>query len=183
MEEKVRPVSNTCDLAGIRPAMMDLPYPPIRVRERNSNYANMLSVDYSGPTSEMSAITQYINNQNRLSCERCPLAKNLLEIAVAEMIHLRMLGELIYLLGGTVDFVAKPSNGKPQMWTPAYLNIPENAKKMIAADIESERSAIGQYKMHMSRMKDDYVKAVLRRIIKDEEYHIMILRSLMEECS
>ena len=46
--------------------MMDLPYPPIQVREKNRDYADLLSIDYCGMVSELSAITQYINNQNRM---------------------------------------------------------------------------------------------------------------------
>ena len=100
MEEKGKPLVNSCSFAGIRPIMVDLPYPPIQVRERNRAYANLLSVDYCGAVSEMSAITQYINNENRLSCEKCPMAKTILGIAMAEMMHLQKLGELIFLLGG-----------------------------------------------------------------------------------
>ena len=94
MEEKcfVNSYTNTCSFAGIKPIMVDLPYPPVMVRERNQAYANLLSVDYCGPVSELSAITQYINNENRLSCEKCPLAKTLLGIAIAEMMHLQKLG-------------------------------------------------------------------------------------------
>ncbi len=36
--------------------------------------------------------------------------------------------------------------------------------------------------MHMKMIKDDCVNAVLERIVKDEEYHIMLLRMLLEEC-
>ena len=61
------------------------------------------------------------------------------------------------------------------------ISTPEQAKKMIWADIESERAAISQYKMHMGMIRDDCVNAVLRRIILDEEYHIMLLRNLLEE--
>lgn len=179
MENNVKTLVNNCNFASIKPAMMELPYPPIQVNERNQNYANLLSIDYCGSVSEMSAITQYINNENRLSCEKCPIAKTILGIAMAEMIHLQKLGELIYLLGGKIDFVAKYSNGKHNIWTPEYLKIPENMKKMIWADIESERAAINQYKMHIRMIKDKYVNAVLERIIKDEEYHIMLLQALM----
>lgn len=179
MENNVKTLVNNCNFANIKPAMMELPYPPIQVNERNQSYANLLSIDYCGSVSEMSAITQYINNENRLSCERCPIAKTILGIAMAEMMHLQKLGELIYLLGGNVDFVAKYSNGKQSIWTPEYLKIPENMKKMIWADIESERAAINQYKMHIRMIKDNYVNAVLERIIKDEEYHIMLLQALM----
>lgn len=181
MEEEGRALSNSCNFAGVRPIMVDLPYPPIQVKERNRAYANLLSVDYCGAVSEMSAITQYINNENRLSCEKCPMAKTILGIAMAEMMHLQKLGELIFLLGGQVDFVAKQQNGRQRMWTPEYLTIPENTGKMIFADIEAEKGAINQYRMHMNMIKDSYVNAVLARIIKDEEYHIMLLQVLLKE--
>jgi len=35
--------------------------------------------------------------------------------------------------------------------------------------------------MHIGMIGDECVKAVLERIIKDEEYHIMILQVLLEE--
>lgn len=181
MEEKRKTIANTCNFMDVTPIMMDLPYPPIQVKGKNQAYANLLSIDYCGSVSEMSAITQYINNENRLSSEKCPLAKAILGIAMAEMIHLQKLGELIHLLGGNIDFVAKSHNGGQKMWTPEYLTIPENVRKMMLADIESEKAAINQYRMHIKMMNDDYVNAVLARIIKDEEYHIMMLQTLIKE--
>lgn len=182
MEQKKNPLSIDCNFAGVRPIMMDLPYPPTQVREKNQAYANLLSIDYCGSVSEMTAITQYINNENRLACEKCPIAKTILGIAMAEMIHLQKLGELIFLLGGNIDFTAKHQNGMHKMWSPGYLNIPEHAGKMLYADIEAEKAAINQYKMHMKMMNDQYIGAVLARIIKDEEYHIMLLQALVKEC-
>lgn len=181
MEEKKTLLVNTCSLAGVKPIMMDLPYPPVQVQEKNSAYANLLSIDYCGSVSEMSAITQYINNENRLSCEKCPLVKTILGIAMAEMMHLQKLGELIFLLGGTIDFMARYSDGMQRMWTPKYLTIPENVREMLSADIEAEKAAIHQYKMHIKMIKDTNVNKVLFRIIQDEEYHIILLQALMRE--
>lgn len=181
MEEKKTPITSRCSFSGIRPIMMDLPYPPIEAAEKNPAYANLLSMDYCGPVSEMSAITQYINNENRLSCELCPLAQTLLGLAMAEMMHLQKLGQLIVLLGGTIDFTAKMQNGRKMLWTPEYLTIPEHAKKMIYADIDAEKSAVQQYRMHIKMINDPCVTAILSRIIQDEEYHIMILQSLLKE--
>lgn len=174
-------LENTCSFAGGRPIMADLPYPPIRVRGENRRYADLLSVDYCGSVSELSAITQYINNENRLSLEQCTIAKTLLGIAMAEMMHLQKLGQLIALLGGNVEYVAKLQNGKRVMWTPGYLTIPEHIGKMVFDDIEAEKAAIHQYRMHIKMIKDEYVDAILARIIKDEEYHIMILQALWNE--
>lgn len=181
MEENANALSNTCNFAGVKPIMMDLPYPQIRVREKNAAYANLLRFDYCGAVSEMTAITQYINNENRMSCDKCPLAKTILGIAMAEMIHLQKLGELIFLLGGDIEFSVKQQNGRRKMWTPEYLNIPGNVKDMLLADIEAEKGAINQYRMHMKMLRDDYVNVVLARIVKDEEYHIMILQALIQE--
>lgn len=177
MEEKC--FENTCNFAGLKPIMADLPYPPIRIKEENRRYADLLGIDYCGSVSEMSAITQYINNENRLSQEQCSVAKTLLGIAMAEMMHLQKLGELIVLLGGDLDFTARTCNGQGKMWTPAYLTIPPCAGKMLAADIEAEKAAIGQYEAHIRMIQDECVNAVLRRIILDEEYHIMLLKALL----
>lgn len=181
MEQNPMPITNSCNFSGIRPILADLPYPAIKVSEKNISYAYLLSNDYCGAVSELSAITQYINNENRLSCENCPMAKTLLGIAMAEMMHLQKLGELIVLLGGTIDFTAKQQNGKKQMWTPAYVILPEHTRKMLLTDIESEKAAIHQYRMHIKSIKDDFVNAVLERIIQDETYHIMILEALLKE--
>lgn len=183
MEEKANVMANTCSFASVRPIMVDLPYPPIQVSGKNQVYADLLSLDYCGSVSELSAITQYINNENRISCERCELAKTIIGIAMAEMMHLQKLGELISLLGGNVDFIAKHQNGQRRMWTPEYLNIPENIQKMILADIEAEKAAVNQYQMHIKMIKDGFVDAVLRRIIMDEEYHIMLLQILLKDLS
>ena len=176
MEERC--LTNNCSFAGVKPVMVDLPYPEIKVRGRNRNYADLLNVDYCGFVSELSAIMQYINNENRISLEECAMARTLLGIAIAEMMHLQKLGELIVLLGGNVDFSCKTCNGRPKLWSPEYLTIPENIDKMLTADIEAEKDAVRQYEMHIKMIDDDCVNAVLRRIILDEEYHIMLLKSL-----
>lgn len=181
MEQNRKPAANTCNFSGVKPAMMDLPYPPTQVKGQNRDYAMLLSHDYCGSVSEMTAIAQYINNENRMSCEKCPFAKTILGIAMAEMIHLQKLGELIYLLGGNVDFAAKQPGGRQKLWTPAYADVPQDIKQMVWADIEAEKAAIKQYKVHINRIQDEYVNAVLMRIIKDEEYHMMLLQALLED--
>lgn len=180
MEEKENRLAAVCDFRDVRPIMMELPYPPLRVQEKNQSYANLLSIDYCGSVSEMTAIAQYINHENRLACDRCPTAKTILGIAMAEMIHLQKLGELIFLLGGTVEFIAKYRDGNSKMWTPQYLQTPEKAREMIQRNIEAEKAAIQQYRMHIKLINDKAINAVLIRIIKDEEYHIMVLQSLLE---
>ena len=130
MARKLKIMENTCGFDNVKPIMVDYPYPETKVKAQNQMYANLLSNDYCGTTSEMSAITQYINNENRLSCAKCPIAKSILGIAMAEMIHLQKLGQLIFLLGGDVSFVAVQQSGRQKMWTPSCLDIPDKLENM-----------------------------------------------------
>lgn len=177
MERDKNVIANGCSLQGVRPIMMELPYPPIQVREKNPQYADLLMVDYCGSVSELSAVLQYINNENRMPGEYCSLIRTILGIAMAEMMHLQKLGELIHLLGGNVCFETKQPKG---MWSPSCLTLPNCIPQMLQADLEAEKAAIRQYRMHINAIRDDCVNAVLKRIIQDEEYHIMILQSLLD---
>lgn len=181
MERNRNLLVNNCSLQSVRPIMVDLPYPPIQVRGRNPRYAELLQVDYCGSVSELSAVLQYINNENRMSDEHCSLIRTILGIAMAEMIHLQKLGELICLLGGNVCFESKQPDG---LWSPSCLVLPDHIPQMLQADMDAEKAAIRQYKIHINEIQDDCVNDVLRRIILDEEYHIMILQSLLkpEKC-
>lgn len=178
MERDRKPITNDCSLQGVKPIMVDLPYPPIQVRERNRQYADLLMIDYCGSVSELSAILQYINNENRMSGKQCSLVRTILGIAMAEMMHLQKLAELIQLLGGYVCFEAKRPNG---LWSPSCLTLPDCIPHMLQADIDAEKAAIRQYKEHINAIRDECVNAVLRRIIQDEEYHIMILHALLND--
>ncbi len=181
MEKNRNPITNDCSMSGIRPAMLDLPYPPIQVQCRNQDYAALLAFDYCGSVSELSAITQYINNENRLYLWDCRMARTLLGIAMAEMMHLQKLGELIQLLGGEVGYTVTQPGGKQVLWTPECLVLSRDARRMLCADVEAEKDAIAQYKAHIRKINDEYVNAVLRRIIRDEAYHIMLLEGMLEE--
>ena len=182
METTRKILQSDCGFGGVSPLMLPFPYPPLKVQEQNQFYANLLTVDYCGSVSELTAITQYIQGESCMCCEHCAQARTLIGIAMAEMMHLQKLGELICLLGGEVEFSVRQANGKPVMWTPACLTLAQNKKRMLCANIESEKEAIAQYKAHISRISDECVNAVLRRIIKDEEYHIILLQAMLEEC-
>lgn len=180
MDEIEKRIVSTCDFSGVKPAMMDLPYPPVQVREKNQVYADLISISYCGMVSEMSAIMQYLNNENRMFCERCPMSKTILGMAMAEMMHMQKLGELVALLGGNISFITRQSGGRQWMWSPQCLTLPEKIGEMLKADLESEQAAINQYNMHIRMIQDKYVTALLERIIQDEQYHIMLLRSMMD---
>lgn len=101
-------------------------------------------------------------------------------MAIAEMTHLQILGELIGLLGGEVCYMAKQPGKQPWMWSPQCLTLPDKIEEMLQTDLEREIAAIDQYNMQIRMIRDDYINAVLGRIVQDEQYHIMLLRSMMD---
>lgn len=170
-------LQNECSMSGIQPLNLPFPYPPVRVRGQNQFYANLLTLDYCGSVSELTAALQYIHGESCLSCHQCTTAKTIIGMAVAEMMHLQKLGEMIILLGGSIDFSIKTRTGT-QMWTPEYTSLAADESKIIAANLEAEKAAIEQYEQHISMIEDEYVNAMLMRIVQDEEYHMMLLRMM-----
>lgn len=149
------------------------PYPEIRVEGKNLYYARLLHEDYAGKVSEITAIMQYIHHH--IEMEFIPgwqEVANLEEgISIIEMEHMEILGETIILLGDSPRY----TDAWQQPWTPNYVVYDDfDPCAQLRADIQAEREAILQYEEHIRLIEDRYIRAMLRRIIKDEEYHIQL---------
>lgn len=180
MCEIEKELKNSCKMMGVSPAILPFPYPDVKVTEKNLSYAEILKHDFCGMVSELSAITQYIHTEIMLSNRNCPVATVILGIAMAEMIHLQKLGELIELLGGCVDYQTMVQNQRSTVsvsWNAGWLRLQNEPGKMLRSGIEAEKAAIAQYKKHMQMIKDPHVCNMIARIIQDEEYHISLLQS------
>lgn len=159
---------------------VDLPYPPVKVDGKNMTYANILSNDFAGRVSEFSAISQYINHELRITVKDNNVAEAIKKISMVEMHHLQIIGELIVLLGGDPKYAIN-KKGKWLNWTPDFIDYGTTIKSMIEYDIKGEVLAINQYNKHIEEINDENIKAILRRIIEDEENHINILEGLLKK--
>ena len=93
------------------------------------------------------------------------------------MHHLEMLGKIIVLLGGEPGYWIK--NKKKSYWSSKLVNYDlSSIKDILTIDIKDEKAAIKQYKETITKIDDEYINAVLKRIILDEEFHIQLLVSL-----
>ncbi len=155
----------------------DMPYPEIRVERKNPNYARMLSLAYAGPDSELTAILAYLYG-NKVCAGKAPsaLSDMLRCIAMVEMRHLDMLGELITLLGGDPRFSSGP-RGRVGINT-AMLNYQTDTAMVLRNAIASEEGAVRLYNELIRAIDDRYIREVLKRIIKDEEHHIKLFREM-----
>ncbi len=169
-------------LTNVIPAKINIPYPKIQVKSKNERYADILSRDFCSSVSELTAVMQYTNHEIRFKQKYCKAANIILSISKIEMMHMQMIGELIVLLGGSINY-SYFNNGSYTCWTPEYVDLGTNYVNMLLLDINDEYKAIRQYEEHIKAIDDNCIKAILDRIIKDEKYHIELLTRLLDDKS
>lgn len=156
---------------------VDLPYPQV-LPGRDPCAAALLMEDYSGITSELSAITQYFYASTRMR-GHCDAVYNAMKyIAVVEMHHLDLLSQAITAKGGDPRYVLYGGRKPEQFWNADVIEYGKSRSNILLESIESEEAAISQYQCHIHRIPDESVKALLRRIIMDEEVHLQTFKDL-----
>lgn len=146
------------------------PYPEPQVLRPNPYYAMLLLEDYAGTISEMTAINQYFYHYLTLH-QYHDLAELQECVSIIEMYHMELLGETIRLLGVPPEYRTL-TNNKPVYWNASYVYYGFSICDKLSADIAAEKSAIQQYRLHQNLIDDPYIKALLERIILDEQHHL-----------
>ncbi len=160
---------------------LDIPYPKVRVEEKNPYYADLLSQDYAGDISELTAVLLYSYQKFNKFETNTEISKIFGEIAKSEMKHLELLGKTIKLLGKEPVYkTCEATRGDCVMWGATNINYETNLKELLEIDIKSERKAIKNYRHHKNIIKDKYINELISRIILDEERHLEIFTSLYE---
>lgn len=160
----------SCDLG--------IPYPPVKTEGKNLFYASLLTNDYAGIVSEMSAVSVY-TYQHFVTVNR-KIADTLKCIAIVEMRHMEFLGQLISSLGGNPR-IAVQSGCNCSYWNAQYISYETNPKCYLKDNISGEKTAISNYRAHIKQINDKYVRTLLERIILDEEHHIKLFCAMLEE--
>lgn len=153
------------------------PYPSIKVMRPNIDYANILMNDYAGQISEFTAIMQYLYSD--FISDNKDIGKLFENISINEMMHLDILATLIKELGG--DPIYYDSYANP--WISNNVFYSKNIVEQLRYSIKIEKEAINGYIKSISLIKDQYVQNVLKRIIKDEEFHIKLFEEALNKYS
>lgn len=161
---------------------LDIPYPEIKVEDKNLYYADLLSQDYAGDVSELTASLLYSYQHFENFNKNEEFSKLIEEISIVEMKHLEILGKIIKLLGKNPTYkTCESQRGNCVMWSSNNVIYDNNLKDMLKTDIKSEKLAIKNYEHHMNIIEDKYIKEILKRIILDEKRHLQIFETLLEE--
>lgn len=159
---------------------VDKPYPPIKVDKKDIKMANMILTNYAGMVSEFTAVSQYVYHHLKLNSSYPKIADAIEKIAVVEMHHLEMIGELIELLGADPRFWINRKD-KMYYWDGKFIDYGHNLQEYLTYDIQAEITAIRDYKELITKLKDKNIIAIIERIIEDEELHLSIFKKLFRE--
>lgn len=150
------------------------PYPKVVIEQPNLRYAKIVSDAYGGKGSESTAISQY--GVHRLYLQKYPEAYEAYKsITMVEMIHWRLLGNLIMQFGAAPRIRSYQTQ---QYWNGSFPMYRKDFPAIIASDIEGEQQAIAHYKRMILQIPNESVKKLFLRIIEDEQGHIEILNAL-----
>ena len=157
---------------------LSIPYPPIKIESKNMYYASLLTSDFAGTISEMSAVSLYTYQQIITSNKK--FSAVIREISRTEMHHMEILGELICLLGGNPR-IAVQSGCNSIFWSAQYISYETNPNVFLKENVTAEMSAIANYKSRINQISDPFIQKILNRIILDEENHIKLFNGLIKE--
>lgn len=152
-------------------------YPPIKVEKENPYYAQILLNNYASEISEETAIHLYLYQS--LILDNQELSTILEKIALVEMHHLKILGTAITKLGlkplyGTIK------NNFFTPWISTNVNYNTNIKQIFQNNIATEKRAIENYEKSRKLINDIYIKALITKIIEDEQLHVKIFEDIYQ---
>lgn len=155
---------------------VELPYPKPEVECSNRNYAMLLIDDYAGVVSEFTAVSLYTYQHFSASESNFKSYAELIKcISIVEMKHMELIAETIFKLGFVPEFMGSCSTMN-QFWNGSFVDYRRSLKNMLNIDIKSEIDAINNYKLHISLIGDKHIVELLKRIILDEEKHIVLFK-------
>ncbi len=96
------------------------------------------------------------------------------EVAIVEMMHLELLMHAISLFGG----IPKYDDGQGNFFNAGFLNYSMKLKDMLENNIQDEKVSIEDYKRAIGMVKNDSLKKLFARFIKDEEQHLRVFEQI-----
>ncbi len=156
------------------------PYPPIQVREASPICVRAMLSQLGGSASEMSTIAQYFYNSTVLAAKSPKTAEYFHRIAVVEMHHLSVFAQLVCLLGGDPRLWSY-REGRSVYWSPGALFYTSDPVALLNRAIMGENRTITEYRRLAGELPDPHIRALLERLILDEEQHVLIFRQLLKE--
>lgn len=155
-----------------KPLIADAPYPSIKNLNSDPLSARIISSAYATSCGEVNSALQYIYQSfvfNHGGEEKT--AELLKSIAIAEMIHIDLLGNALINLGVTPIYSFLPPVAF-NFYSTKFVSYSRGFAEMIEDDIVAERHAVASYSKMLKKLKNDGVKELIARLLQDEKLHL-----------
>lgn len=155
-----------------KPLIAQLPYPSVKKLTCDPIAARILTSAYATSCGELNSILQYVYQSfvfNHAGKE--DVAELLKSVAMAEMMHLDMLGNALINLGAQPIYTFTPPAAF-NFYSTKFVSYTGKFADMLEDDIIAEKHAVCSYKKMLCRLKNDGVKALVARLLEDEELHL-----------
>lgn len=164
-----------------KPLTLPEPFPSTKDISADAYSLRLISPAYASSTGELNAILQYIYHS--FFFDRCgykDVAEKLVSIAVAEMLHLELLGKTILALGAPPVYCRYPNSGF-NFYSTKYVAYSRSLKFMLEDDILGERQAISDYDNMLKKLHSRQIKEIVSRIRSDEILHLQTLQNILSD--
>lgn len=162
-----------------KPLTLDLPFPSTDKISHDALSLRIISPAYASPSGELNTILQYIYHSFFFNKEGFKeIADTLISIAVAEMMHLKLLGETMLALGAAPVYTQYPPSSF-NFYSAKYVSYSYRLKDMLEDDIRGERHAVRAYENMLCKLKNPQVYAIVDRLVADERLHLNTLTDIL----
>ncbi len=161
----------------IKVIRLDAPYPAIVSDEDDFYQAKCIVEDYSGKMGELTSVLEYMYyayiclNQNETA-----LYEMFEGIAIAEMMHHKLLGTAIAKFGGNPII-----GGEDEYWDGSFVQYTMSVKEMLENSIKLEQIAIENYKKAISCTSNKSLVSLIERILADEYLHMEYFNKALKQ--
>jgi len=157
------------------------PYPDISSVVADANSLKIIAPAYASECGELNSLLQYSYHKIQLNMQGyADFASRVEDIAMQELKHLNILGGLIYKLGAAPVYVAYPPY-PANFYTTLNVSYSHTPQKIFVDDIAAESGSVALYRGMLHRLTNEYVAAVIKRIMMDEEAHLSAFKKMLEE--
>lgn len=162
-----------------KPLTAENAYPTTEGISRDAYALRIISPAYAASAGELNAILLYLYQSLCFKAEGYGgYAETIEAIAIAEMFHLKLLGETIVALGAAPVFTACP----PAMfnfYSTKFVTYSRTLVCMAEDGVRAEREAIRMYERMLRWLRNEKVCEIISRILEDERLHLAAFEEIL----
>lgn len=151
-------------------------FPKLKKQNANSYYLGLVQNLYAGSEGELASFLQTTYQSGVLEGTE-EVAEILKKIADQDKKHLSILSHVILMLGGDPKFF----NAQNKWFSTREIDYVQGVKQVVSYDIELKEKIIIDYKSTIQKISSPDIKAVLARILADENNHLQALKNVYEK--